>query len=763
MQAGLTSHDLLPGEQASLIVRVYGTQPDSRPIAPEIKGVAVNFIRSSTQIDSQRRLGYAFLYRLTPVKAGAYTVPEIQVSSQGKNLKSEPIPFTVHSPEKLFSLPTGVRNQTIRAAWFPAKTSLYQGEQCQVFLKLYIPGNVNIANWGYPHAQKVNCLAWRFSPPPEHGYSQVQLDQVTHRVVTYSTNLSGISAGKATLGPSDLTLYQRRSVMDPVRGSVIRDVPVKLTLPAVHFDILALPEGAPDGFNGAVGDFQIDARCENTTLSATDPTEVILRVAGTGNLLTLKAPVLTGTDWKVIDTSKITRGEERRYISGMVTFRQLIRPNLNSKFNTQNSKFGIPPYSFSYFNPDTRSYITLTTPEIPVTILPPTTTTTPPDNSEKTGTDPEEMRNIIGFIERPTLKNSQFSILNSQFFNLLPAALCLLIIAPLIRRKIASAKVRHPDADRQDTALQKITEDSDARTFYRRAGRYIEQWLPLTPELESIIEERDKLCFKPATDEKIPIPSNRKNEIIKLLKSGTKFLLILLTTVLTLADVNAEEAEAFWKSGNYQQAIQLYQKAYPDPSNTPADVLFNIGNCYHRLDQKGAAALAWRRALLVDPTHQKSRQNLRFVEIETNASVPTHKPWQQFLAYLHPSIYRFIFYGSLWLIGIIVLLLIVRRPRGLGLTACIILLVISPAIATLGKIGSYHYPDDHRLAPPEQQAIILRSTQLHGEAHRKSSATSISPASLVKINATRGPWTHVTTADASTGWIESKFLGRVIQ
>jgi len=146
---------------------------------PEIEGVAINFVRTQTHVDSQRRLGYAFVYRLTPVKAGSYTIPAIKVSTETDTLETAPIYFTVHSLDKLVSLPTGVQNQSLKVAWFPAKTSLYQNEQCQVFLKVYVPRGVSIVNWGYPEAKKVNCLAWRFSPPPDHGYSAVQLTQ-TH-------------------------------------------------------------------------------------------------------------------------------------------------------------------------------------------------------------------------------------------------------------------------------------------------------------------------------------------------------------------------------------------------------------------------------------------------------------------------------------------------------------------------------------------------------------------------------------------------------
>lgn len=678
-------------------------------------------MRTQTHIDAQRRLGFSFVYRLSPVNPGSYTIPAISISTPQGALRTEAIPFTVHSPDKLINFPTGVQNQNLKAAWFPDKTSLYQGEQCRVFLKLYIPTTLNIAGWGYPDATKVNCLAWRFSPPPEHGYSEVSLDNVIHKVVTYSTTLSGLQPGVAALGPSKLTLHHRTVQLDPTRGLYItRDLPINLTLPTLDFEIKALPTDAPSDFHGAVGNFEIDAYTEKHTFTEVESTELILRIAGRGNLPTIKAPVLQGTDWKIIDTAKITRGEERRFINGIVTFRQIIKLKETSNPTTPNSPSHIPAYSFSYFDPEKKIYQTKTTPPIPVTILPsraPTTTA-----SEELGTRPDEMRSILGFIDRPSTTNSKHSIYNSKLWHILPASICLLIFLPLIRRKIAASRVQHPDTERKNAALAKVSENSDTRTFYRRAGRFIEQWLTINPELAQVIQERDTICFTPEHQEIAEVPKERRTEIINILKRCSKLTLILLLTLITLPEVTAQHtqnpapgsnAEDAWKSGKYQEAINLYRTTYPEPSNTPADVLFNIGNCHHRLDQPGPAALAYRQALAVAPTHKQARQNLRFVEIENNALVPEYQPWQLYLVHFPQHIYQTLSYTTLWIIGIIVLILIVRRPRGLALGGCITFLVLSPTLATIAIVASHHYPDDHRFAPTEAQAIILDEAPLY--------------------------------------------------
>ena len=659
------------------------------------------------------------------------------------------------------TFPSAVEGRTIKAAWFPAKTSLYQNEQCPVLLKLYVPKDIKIVNWGFPDAAKINCLAWRFSSPSNSRRSEVQLDNITHNVLTYSTTLSGINPGQATLGPAQLNVHQRLTVLDSTRGYITKDIPIKLTLPAVKFDILSLPHGAPENFNGAVGNFEIDAYCRKTEFLETEPTEVILRVAGIGNLPTIKAPSHSDGAWKIIDTSKITRGEERRSLTGIVTFRQLIRAEGGHDLPKE-----IPAYSFSYFDPIKAIYQTKTTQPIPVTILPAPSLLPKTQPAEELGTLPEEMRSIIGFIKTPKIDRVSQASIYSRFWYIIPATLCFLIVLPIIRRKITTARIQHPNTIQKNNALAKLSEDSDTRTFYRGAGHFIEQWLTTNPELDKILQERDSICFIPEEQEPSNLTRERKSEIITLLKRCSKLtLLLLLFITLTPSSFGKNEnitrAKTAWQTGNYQEAIENYRTAYPEAANTPADILFNIGNCHHRLDQHGLAALAWRQALASQPSHKKARQNLRYAEIQANANVPEYEEWQYLLLYTPPRTYQILLYASLWTIGIIILIIIARRPQGFKLTCCIVLLAIAPILATLGQVGSHYYPDDHRFAPIELQAIVLENAKLHEEAHRSSDKTTLPVASLIKINATRGPWTNITTADESTGWIESNLLGNV--
>lgn len=767
-QAELTNRNLIPGEQTYLIIRLQNAQPNSRPAAPEVPNTAVNFVRTVTQLDNRRQLTQIFVYRLTPAKTGKYTIPPVTLDGGGKRHAGKPLSFEVHDPDKLLKVPSGIFGMDILVGWFPEKTTLYQGEQCPVSLKLYIPEQLRPINWGLPEAEKDNCLAWRFSQPSNNERGKVTINSKPYLSAPYTTTMSGIAPGTATLGPARLRIVARQRTINPRFGSSIQDKAIELNLPKLDLNILPLPAGAPADFTGAVGQFHINTQCAKTFLNDTDSIEVMIEVMGTGNLENIQAPKLTAKGWKIIDTTKMTRGEERRMISGKVTFRQLLRPERSNPLPSS-----IPPHSLSFFNPESKSYYTLKTSAIPVNITStlPAVTGLPNDfnTGELPGTRPEQMSDILAFISNPSAGGSTIFKGPMRYWHLIPALVCLWIISiPIIRRIRASAS-RHPDELLKKEALGKLAKTTDTRTFYRRAGRFIDQWLSPDDELNIILAQRNEICFQPEETQAAAMSEQRRKEITKLLKRCSKLKLIILlatlsslsalTTPLTQAadDHGPGNARDALNKGQYQQAIELYTKQYRQPTDTPADILYNIGNSHYRLDQPGHAALAWRRALAKQPNHQAARQNLRFVELKQGALTPRLESWQQPLTTLAFHLYEITLYASLWLLLITILALTLIRPqRNL---IFVIILVITPLTASVAALGIYYYPDTDVHSSYQQQALCMENTTLHAEAHQQGNPlTTIPLASLVTIDATRGAWSHIQLIDGESGWVESRCI-----
>lgn len=807
-QSELTSKHLITGEQTYLKISIQNASQGFRPSAPQIPNTAVNFASNRVEIDSRRRITRSFVYRIRPAKPGIYTVPPVSATGRAGQYSGQALSFEVRDPNELSKVPSGIAGQDILIGWFPEKTKLYAGEQCPLTLKIYVPTQLRPTSWGLPESTKDNCLAWRFSAPTRDNLGEVFINEASYISAPFKTTLSGISPGKATFGPTRLSIVSRTRTIDPRRGIRISDVPLSITLPAIDFDILPLPLGAPAGFKGAIGKFNIAAESKKASIKDTDTVEVILQVQGEGNLENIQAPQLTGKGWKIIDSSKITRGGERRLAQGAVTFRQILRPesSASSASSAASSKLPstIPPYSLSFFNPDNQSYYTLTTAPIPISVTRTLDVSQIAENAasnpiQSAAQRPEDMRDILGFIQHATspgpqgagsMPNKLRQLLRS-YWQLIPALICLIILSIPIRKKIKAYQQNPSSKHQQKKALKDIASASDTETFYRRAGHFIEQWLTPDDELNHILTERDEQCFSSDGQQQDlkQISAQRRQEITESLKRHAKRSMILLLacisciTTITVSPAKAAQgalqddtgplpsgtqlstqsaAQTALDQGHYQKAINLYLEDYPSSSQTPADVLYNIGNCHYLVKQPGLAALAWRRALVQQSDHLQARKNLRYIELKEGASSPEIEHWQQQLTTLPLNLYQNLYRASLWILLIAMLLLRLFRPQ--RATALLILIFLMPITAILTAMSCYFYPDTEVHTPYTQQAVCLTKTSLYPEAQRQiQPIMTLAPTSLVTVNSSRGSWLYVTTTDDQSGWVTDRSISPVVQ
>jgi len=119
--------------------------------------------------------------------------------------------------------------------------------------------------------------------------------------------------------------------------------------------VLPLPDGAPKGFNGAVGNFKVSASIEGSDLKEGDVFIYKLRMEGKGNLHLLSTPEINlpeafeqyGDPRKNEKVSIGAQGGE-----GFIEFEYTIQANEGGRYNWQ-------PLSFGYFNPSQKKYITV--------------------------------------------------------------------------------------------------------------------------------------------------------------------------------------------------------------------------------------------------------------------------------------------------------------------------------------------------------------------------------------------------------------------
>lgn len=145
-----------------------------------------------------------------------------------------------------------------------------------------------------------------------------------------------------------------------------KDVQVHLKSSPVKITVTPLPEqDKPNNFGGAVGKFTISSKMDKKTLTTDDVATLTLNISGSGNLKLIEAPKLNlpnglnTYDPVTIDT--ITGRSTT--ISGSKIITYVITPQTAGDYE-------IPPVTFTYFNPETNSYVTETTTPVKLNVTP---------------------------------------------------------------------------------------------------------------------------------------------------------------------------------------------------------------------------------------------------------------------------------------------------------------------------------------------------------------------------------------------------------
>lgn len=109
----------------------------------------------------------------------------------------------------------------------------------------------------------------------------------------------------------------------------------------------------------------------------------------------------------------------------------------------------------------------------------------------------------------------------------------------------------------------------------------------------------------------------------------TKFITIILSffafALTASAQSDAEMAKNAYDAKDFGKAVELYQKAVAkDSTRVSASLLYNLGNACFNAGDFGGAVLAYSRALKIDPSSRKIKDNLDYVlsKVEDRNAAP---------------------------------------------------------------------------------------------------------------------------------------------
>lgn len=273
---------------------------------------------------------------------------------------------------------TGSTGHPVFLRVLPSKRSMYVGEQFVSELKVYT--SVNTRPTGglkevpyegfYKQALEADQVSSR-----ENIDGKMHVTQVLQRHV-----LIPQKSGKIVIEPFDSEWTIPRRVNRQRSGSIFdeffddpfndpffdryQDVPVTISTEPVTINVKPLPQGAPEGFTGGVGNLEFSARLSADQVTVNDALSLVVTVRGTGNIALLGAPKIDfPPDHDVYETTRSTNiNTSGNRVSGTVTFEYPIVARHAGNFR-------IAPLRFSWFDPAAETYRTVTTKEFTFNVL----------------------------------------------------------------------------------------------------------------------------------------------------------------------------------------------------------------------------------------------------------------------------------------------------------------------------------------------------------------------------------------------------------
>ena len=757
----ISSAFLARGEQALLEISVVGGQPNEIPEITPIKDVEIQPAsrRPMTRMLPGRKLEYVFEYIVFGYEIGKYTVAPIEVVVDGIKTTTEPLEFMIFNPDELQWSEVEANGKMIRYAssFRTLNSQPFENETTPTEIKVFIPEELVVEDWGIPDFERDGVACWRFQPSPLR--SRINLLGSRYVSVAYPSTITPTRSGAIGIGPAKIRLTTREVVQDPFPRQVNREV--YLQVPKLEIEARPLPPGAPAGFENAVGSFKINASTANTEVQEGDPITVDLMVTGSGNLDTLRPPSLGKIPgWKVYGTTAEQRGDERRLLSGSVTFHQSIRP--------LEMKSEIPSFELVYFDPKDQAYKTAATEPIALQMLPGAVPSPGLGNAEALAIPFERMTDILAVLQPAQLTTPATTASGPWLGHLIGGVLALALIIKAFWMRYSPRLHRDPTRTarlHELRALEKSTPD-DAE-FLKSAGSFIERQLAneTHPELLAILAERDSVCFRNERPNSFLKPERRK-EILKILQKAALSLVLLaglqLAPPLHASEI-ADQAMEAYQTARYEDSIKLWLSA-GNYAELSADTLYNIGNACYRSGSAGHAALYFRRALHRDPTHAEARQNLRFIERKYGALTIQRPDYQHALARFSLATWQAITWSGLWLL-ILALLVFPATQRGHRLRlAAGAALICCPLVLATGWIGWHCFPNDAEFAEAQNQAVIItENVTVHTDAARTApEVIDAPPGSLCEIIHQSGRWAYIAFASQTRGWVPLEAVSRII-
>ena len=326
---------------------------------------------SQSWVNGKSSFNKTYSYFLLPTQKGNLVIRQASIDIRGQIYKTSPVKITVTAAVEQPRDPNDSQvsaDDSLHLVAEISNTNPYINEPITVVYKIYFSYNIGITNWRELDKPKYNDFWSQNIDIKQLVAEEGKYKGEKYRFVTLrKTVLYPQKSGKLVIEPLSLDVdvqlpSNRRNIFGQV---LLVEDHKRVSAGAKTISVKALPEsGKPADFSGAVGRFTFKVTPSKTNLKSGESLDLDVSVSGTGNLklFTLPKPIVP-TALEMYDP--VHNEQVSTPLSGMtgkISDKYAIIPQYKGKYP-------IKPMVFTYFDLGSRSYKTITSPEIMVNVL----------------------------------------------------------------------------------------------------------------------------------------------------------------------------------------------------------------------------------------------------------------------------------------------------------------------------------------------------------------------------------------------------------
>jgi len=368
--ASLDNDTLTLGQTATLSLAFEGGSPQNVP-APSVPGLQISQAGTSQNVswvNGAMNSTVTVAFSVTAQRAGDFVIPAMTIDLNGQRLTSQPLRLRVVAPSAASAAQVESGAQVAFMKLTLPESRIYAGETAAANVEIYLRDDVQ--NYGNLQFTSTPVDGFVLGKNASGQRYRKQIGNRVYTVIPISIALTVTKTGNVSLGPFTASLVIVLPAQNQNGDAFFNQFfnpgqqkQITLATDQINVESSPLPaQNVPPNFNGAIGQYTMAVSAGPTNVAVGDPITVRIQISGRGDLGSLALPSQSAWhNFTLYPPTSRVETTDPLGLQGTKIFEQIVAP--------QNPDVReLPPFSFSYFDPDTGSYQTLTQPAVALAV-----------------------------------------------------------------------------------------------------------------------------------------------------------------------------------------------------------------------------------------------------------------------------------------------------------------------------------------------------------------------------------------------------------